>query len=271
MPSRYRDLARILWARYASRRVLFAGRDLLVCEWQCAGEQRPWASEVMSACELDLPRRGMHLRAVGRRRHVIDPATAGFSAADDEYRRASPTASPATSTLIAVRGELAAALVPGRAGHAHRIDADAAALHFRLVRAADPVAVEEMALALVGRILAPAAARRLPGRPPAVPAWRRLAEEIEHVIATRFAERLTLEAIANACRTSTVPRQPRVSRRHRRDHPPAPHPRAPAGRPVRAAARRGPPQPGSRSPPDSRPIATSRAASAPSSAGPRRH
>jgi AraC-like DNA-binding protein len=198
--SGYRDLARILWAPYASRRVLFAGRDLLVCEWRCAGELRPWMNEVRSACELDLPRRGMHLRAVGRRRHVIDPATAGFIAADDEYRRASPSPSPATSTLIAVRGELAAALVPRGAGRAHRIAADAAALHVRLLRAGDPVAVEEIALALVGRILAPA--RASPAARPLSPAWRRLAEEIEHVIATRFAERLTVEVIASACGTS---------------------------------------------------------------------
>ena len=197
--SGYRDLARILWAPYASRRVLFAGRDLLVCEWQCAGERRPWASQVRDACELDLPRRGMHLRAAGRQRHVIDPATAGFIAAGDEYRRASPTASPATSTLIAVRGELAAH-VPRGAARAHRIAADAAALHFRLVHAGDPVAVEEIALALVGRILAPGPTSA-PARPLS-PAWRRLAQEIEHVIATRFGERLTLELIASACATS---------------------------------------------------------------------
>ena len=199
--SGYRDLARILWAPYASRRVLFAGRDLLVCEWQCAGELRPWASEVRAACELDLPRRGMHLRAVGRQRHVIDPATAGFIAAGDEYRRASPTASPATSTLIAVRGELAAQ-VPRDAGRAHRIAADAAALHLRLLRAGDPLAVEEIALALVGRILAPGHATTRAHRRPLSPAWRRLAQEIEHVIATRFGERLTLELIARACGTS---------------------------------------------------------------------
>lgn len=196
----YRDLARTHWAPYAHRRLLFAGRDLLVCEWHCRGEERPWFPVGRHDGELDVPRRGMHLRSAGRQRHVIDPATAGFAGAGDEYHRASPTADAATSTLIAVRGELAGALVPRHCPRSHPITAQAAALHFRLVGAADPVAVEEIALELVRRILTPGAMTK-PARAVS-PAGRRLAQEIEHVIATRYGERLTLDTIARQCNTS---------------------------------------------------------------------
>lgn len=201
MAGGYQDLARKAWPLYADRRVLFAGPDLLVCEWRCHGEERSWEREVTPDGELDLPRRGMHLRALGRRQHVIDPVTAAFSAPDDEYRRASPTSRPATSTLIALRGANARELIPGHRVRSHPITAEAAWLHLGLLRASDPVAVEETALELVRTILAPGPAD---DRPRALsPAWRRLSQEIQHVIATRFAERLTLEAIGRHCRTSS--------------------------------------------------------------------
>lgn len=195
----YQKLARNRWPEYAKRRVLFAGDQLLVCEWHCPGEARPWGPESNMDAELNLVREGMHLRApTARRRYVIDPATAGFAYAGDEYRRATPISHPATSTLVAVRGALAESLVPRNAGRAPVVTAAAARLHLRLVRATDPLEVEELALALVRGTLAPEAPRTLP----VSPARRRLAEEIEHVIATRFADRLTLEAIARACKTS---------------------------------------------------------------------
>jgi AraC family transcriptional regulator len=195
----YQNLARILWPAYAKRRVMFASDELLVCEWHCHGEERPWDREVTAHAELDLPRAGLHLRAPGvRRQHVIDPATAGFARAGDEYRRSSPTARPATSTLVAMRGALADSLVPRRCSRALAVSAAAARLHFRLACAVDPLEVEELALALVRCTLAP----EVPHALPVSPARRRLAEEIAHVIATRFTDRLTLEAIARLCKTS---------------------------------------------------------------------
>lgn len=197
--SGYQDLARIHWPTYARRRVLVAGTDLLVCEWRCPGEARTWAREEKAHAELDLPREGFHLRApTTRRQHVIHPATAGFAHAGDDYQRASPTARPATSTFIAVRGALADEIVPRQCGRMHAVSPAAALLHLRLARAVDPLEVEELALALVRSTLAPDARTA----PPVSPARRRLAEEIEHVIATGFAERLTLETIARLCKTS---------------------------------------------------------------------
>jgi AraC-like DNA-binding protein len=196
----YQDLARKMWRSYADRRVLFAGPELLVCEWRCHGEERSWSREVTPDGELDLPRLGMHVRALGRRQHVIDPAGAAFSAAGDEYQRASPTSRPATSTLIALRGEHARALIPRHRGRSHRVSARAARLHLHLLRAADPVALEETALDLVRSILTPGAPADLPGA--VSPAWRRLSQEIQHVIATCFAERLTLQTIGRLCKAS---------------------------------------------------------------------
>ncbi|WP_394829162.1 helix-turn-helix domain-containing protein [Pendulispora albinea] len=184
-------------------RPMFVGRDLLVAEWHCDGQKRPWSREVPTYDELDLPRAGVHLRARGRHRQVVDATTAAFTTAEDGYARASPTARPQTSTLIFLRGELASAQMPGRATHACRIAPEVAKLHFRLLGARDPVAIEETALALVARILTPKDASERAARELTVsPSRRRLAHELQHVMATRFAEHLTLESIAAACKTS---------------------------------------------------------------------
>ncbi|WP_394846185.1 helix-turn-helix transcriptional regulator [Pendulispora brunnea] len=189
----------MIWNPHSRIRPLFEGRDLLVGEWHCWGVQKRWFKEVPVYAELDLPRDGMHLRAVGRHQHVIHAATAAFSAAHADYTRASPTSKPATSTLIFVRGELAEALPRGTMS-SHPISAEVATLHMRLLRATDPVAVEEAALAILGRVLLEPSVR-LPARD--VPAsWRTLAQEMQHVIALRYGERLTLERIARLCKTS---------------------------------------------------------------------
>ena len=195
------------WAPYSGERLLFAGRDLLVCEWRCNGAKKPWFQEQTRYDELELPRRGVHLRAIGRQRDVIDPTAAAFSGANDEYARASPARWPQTSTLLVVRGDLANALIPRDSPRARRISPDAATLHLRLLRAQDPVAVEETAIALIGRVLVPtgpdlAATKRAEGSGNVSPSWRRLSQEIQHVIATRFDERLTLETMAALCKTS---------------------------------------------------------------------
>jgi AraC-like DNA-binding protein len=49
---------------------------------------------------------------------------------------------------------------------------------------------------------APGRAYRMPNARAISPAWRRLSEEIQHVLGDRFAERLTLERIATLCKTS---------------------------------------------------------------------
>ena len=186
------------WSPHTRVRTLFEGRDLLVGEWHCWGEERRWFPEVPVYAELDLPREGVHLRAVGRRQHVIHAATAAFTAAHADYTRASPTSRPATSTLFFVRGELAEALPRGTMS-SHPISSEVATLHVRLLRATDPVAVEEAALAILHRILVPSFATK-PREVP--PSWRRLAQEMQHVMATRYGERLTLERLAVLCKTS---------------------------------------------------------------------
>lgn len=69
-----------------------------------------------------------------------------------------------------------------------------------LLGAADPLVVEETALALVQQVLEDAGGERRAASGARVsPARRRLSEEIQHVLATRYAERLTLDEIAAAC------------------------------------------------------------------------
>ncbi len=190
------------WSPDTPIRPWVAGQDLLVGEWHCNGEARPWTPEVARHAELELPREGVHLRALGaaaRHRHVVDATAGSFTPEYDDYQRASPTSRPQTSTMILLRGELMSSVVPRQFPRVFHVSSSAAKLHFRLLRARDPVAIEETALALAGEVLGVAEIES----PQAIsPSWRRLAQELQHVMATRFDERLTLEVMSAACKAS---------------------------------------------------------------------
>ena len=181
-------------------RTLWAGRDLYVGEWRCPGAEPLVSREVSRHVELGLQRQGMHVRTVGRERRVVDPITATFTRAGDEYLMRSPMA-PQRSTALLVRGALLDEVAPRLEVRFARVSPEVARLHARLHRAIDPVDVEETALALIGRAVADA--RRRADDLEASFARRTLAEEVRHVIAGRFRERLTLGVIAAACGHST--------------------------------------------------------------------
>jgi AraC-like DNA-binding protein len=188
------------WELDFPARTLLAGPELYVGEWRCPGAAPLISRELSRHVELGLQRQGMHVRTVGRERRVVDPTTATFTRAGDEYVMRSPMA-PQRSTAILIRGALLDEVAPRPDVRFARVSPDLARLHVRLHRALDPVEVEETALELLGRAVGEARLHR--GEREASPARRTLAEEVRHVIATRFRERLTLGTIASACGHST--------------------------------------------------------------------
>ena len=183
------------WDLDFAARALHAGEELYIGEWTCDGAWRPPSAEVIRHVELGLQRDGAHIRTVGRQRRVVDPTTATINAIGDEVIM-SPRA-PQRATALLFRGALARELAPLLARRFTHVSAEAARLHLRLLRTADPVASQEAAFSLVDQITVDSGTR------PEIldssgPRWV-LAEDIKHVIATRFAERLTLETIAVAC------------------------------------------------------------------------
>lgn len=150
--------------------------------------------------QLDVQHEGVHLRRVGRERRVVDATVAGVNEAGDEYNMASPTGSPQRCTFVLLRGELAEELAPRLGGRFRAISPEAALTHLRLRRASDRVEIEETAITLFRQIVG--GDEGAPAGRAISPARRALAEEAQHVIATRFAERLTLMTIAEACASS---------------------------------------------------------------------
>ncbi|WP_394830414.1 helix-turn-helix transcriptional regulator [Pendulispora rubella] len=190
------------WTLDYPLRPLHAGRELFVGACHCAGHEHGWSSVSAHHYELDVMREGMHLQSSGGVQRVMDPTCASLHAPGDEYLVNSPTRHPQRSTLLLLRGALAEELLPRMSARACYVSPAAARIHFELVHARDAVAIEETALALAHRILSdttPARARR---KRAITPSWRRLTEELHHVMVTRFRERLTVDSMAAACHAS---------------------------------------------------------------------
>ncbi|WP_158625040.1 helix-turn-helix transcriptional regulator [Corallococcus terminator] len=182
-------------------RLLVTTPELLVGEWTCAGGQRaPWREQARYH-ELDLLQTGLHLRTHGRLRSVVDSTLAALNTPGNEYWMEAPTERPQRGTLVLLRGITAEQWAPRSTAHTRRVSANAAHLHIQMLRAEAPLAREEAALALVHQLHAEDCAP--PRCPRAIsPAWRRLAEELQHVMATCFTKRLTVSALAASTRTS---------------------------------------------------------------------
>lgn len=191
----------LCWNLDFAARPIFIGRELFVGEWRCAGGVQCGPKEVIRYIELGLQSQGCHRRLMGRERRLVDVTTATLNAVGDEYRMSAPEVRPQRVTALLVRGALAAELLPRSAARFAPISAPAAWLHLRLLRAADALAAEETALALLGRVLADASPRPEPVVD-ASPARRVLAEEVQHLLATRYAERLTVDSLAAECGSS---------------------------------------------------------------------
>jgi hypothetical protein len=181
-------------------RPLHEGRLIFIGAWQCPGEARSWTEEWAPAWEVELPVRGFHLRASGRRRWVMDPAQAAVHAPGEAYLMASPAGAPQDSTVLRLSEGMAESLVLRPSSGPHRPDAAAALVHARMLANPDPLGREEQALDLAGRILAGRAQPR-PG-PRAGGAASHLAGRLEEALGAHFTERLTLDRLAALAGTS---------------------------------------------------------------------
>ncbi|AGC43135.1 AraC family transcriptional regulator [Myxococcus stipitatus DSM 14675] len=189
------------WVPPCTLRLLVTTPELLVGEWTCDGGPRSRWREQARYLEADLLQTGTHLRTHGSRRSVVDPATAALNTPGNEYWMETPSERPQRGTLLLLRGALAEEWTPREGSHTCQVSASAARLHVQLLRDPDPFAREETALALVHQLHTE---ERAPSRKPRAfsAAWRQLAEELQHLMATSFTERLTVGALAESAKTS---------------------------------------------------------------------
>ena len=197
---------RVAW-RYADDR--FA-----VADWSCGGTRSAVspADEFTRYFEINLHRRGWHVRSVARQRYFIDPLHHSLWPADSGFRLSHNTTHPQAATLLFVTRELieeslasldrvrSATLYRLRTSPAHWRSSELAAGHARLL-ATDPedrLALEEHSLALIRRVVAEASgAADLGVRSPSA---RRSAavDRARSYILSRYREALSLASIAAA-------------------------------------------------------------------------
>jgi AraC-like DNA-binding protein len=199
---------RVAW-RYADHR--FA-----VADWRCDGTKSgppPAADEFTRHYEINLHRRGWHVRSVARQRYFIDPLHHSLWPADSGFRLSDNTEHPQAATLLFVThvlleeslaasaGGRSAALRRIRSSPAHWRSSEVTAYHARLLatRPDDRLALEENALALIRRVVAEAAGAS-EARSTA-PSARRVAaiDTARSYILSRYRESLSLSEIAAAC------------------------------------------------------------------------
>ena len=199
---------RVSW-RYADER--FA-----VADWRCSGSAAavPAADEFTRHFEINLHRRGWHVRSVARQRYFIDPLHHSFWPADSGFRLSNNTEQPQAATLIfathalveellaTVDGAGTATLSRLRTAPAHWRSGELIAAHARLL-ATDPedrLAVEEHSLALMRRVVAEAAGASDAGSRSLVGRRAQAIDRARSYILSRYREQLSLATIAAASR-----------------------------------------------------------------------
>lgn len=196
-------------------RWLYADDRFAAADWRCNGSRSsaPPAEEITRHFEINLHRRGWHVRSVARQRYFIDPLHHSLWPADSGFRLSNNTAHPQAATLLFVGYGLleeSLATVPGanaavlrrlRASPAHWRSSELTACHARLI-ATEPdngLALEENSLRLIRRVIAEAAGVRDSSSHD--PALRRVTaiEEARSYVLSRYRESLSLSSIASAC------------------------------------------------------------------------
>ena len=194
-----------------------AAGDLWIRDFRCWGEKRPFVKEEARDVggapgplakgdardvAVELPRLGAHVRSCGRDTFVVDATAIAILCADATYFRASPSAAPQTSTLLTLSGELAERLA--RAKCRVEVSRASAAAHEKILASASPLKLHERTLALVEAIAVDAGepSSGLAGGRSPPPSWKRLATQVQYVLATRYAEALSLDDVARACAVS---------------------------------------------------------------------
>jgi AraC family transcriptional regulator len=198
---------RVAW-RYADER--FA-----VADWRCDGTSSgaPSADEFTRHFEINLHRRGWHVRSVARRRYFIDPLHHSLWPADSGFRLSDNTAHPQAATLLflthglmeeslaAIEGTGSATLRRLRAAPAHWRSNELTACHARLLgtQADDCLALEENSLALIRCVVAEAAGAGDARSHSPSPRHVAATDRARSYILSRYREQLSLSSIAAAC------------------------------------------------------------------------
>ena len=198
---------RVRW-RYANGR--FA-----VADWRCNGERSgaPAAEEVTRHFEINLHRRGWHVRSFARRRFFIDPLHHSLWPAHSGFRLSDNTAHPQAATLLFVAPDVVEEAIATIAGSsaavfrklqllpAHWRSSELTTCHARLL-ATDPgdgLAMEEHSLALIRRVVAEAAGSRDIDDPHTSPRQLAAVDDARSYILSCFCEPLSLSSIAASC------------------------------------------------------------------------
>ncbi len=199
---------RVHW-RYADDR--FA-----VADWRCDGTGSPAAQseEFTRHFEINLHRRGWHVRSVARQRYFIDPLHHSLWPAGSGFRLSNNTAHRQAATLLfvdeafveeslaTVERANTAALRRLRASPAHWHSSELTICHARLLatQPCDRLALEENSLMLIRRVVAEATGARDCGAL-RVPSSRRVAaiDRARSYILSCYREALSLSSIAAAC------------------------------------------------------------------------
>jgi AraC-like DNA-binding protein len=197
---------RVRW-RYADDR--FA-----VGDWCCSGAGSAASSdEVTRHFEINLHRRGWHVRSFARRRFFIDPLHHSVWPADSGFGLSNNVAHPQAATLLFVAHEVVAEVLASVTGSsaamlrrlqtqpAHWRSSELTALHARMLAADcdDRLAMEEQSLALIRCVVAEATESH--GSDHRGTSTRRVAaiDQARSYILSRYREQLSLSSIAASC------------------------------------------------------------------------
>ena len=197
---------RVHW-RYADGR--FA-----VADWCCGGTGSSAPSaEVTRHFEINLQRRGWHVRSFARRRFFIDPLHHSLWPADSGFGLSHNVAQPQAATLLFVTHDVVEEILASIAGAntatfrklravpAHWRSSELTACHARLLATAcnDRLAVEEHSLALIRRVVREAAgSSELDDRCTSSRAAAAI-DKARSYILSRYREPLSLASIAASC------------------------------------------------------------------------
>ena len=192
----------------------YADEGFAVADWCCSGtgSSAPTA-EVTRHFEINLQRRGWHVRSFARRRFFIDPLHHSLWPADSGFGLSNNVAQPQAATLLfvaldaveevlaSIGGASTAAFRKLRTVPAHWRSNELTACHARLLATDcnDRLAVEEHSLALIRRVVGEAAGSS--EIDDLCTSSRRLAaiDTARSYILSRYREQLSLSSIAASC------------------------------------------------------------------------
>ncbi|MGH7542974.1 MAG: helix-turn-helix domain-containing protein [Gemmatimonadota bacterium] len=173
-----------------------------MADWTCrAGDTAPEAVEASDRPAISFSRRGVYRRHVGSRTLLLDPGTAVFYPPWMEYRVTHPLPGGDRSLVVALSESALDGFGVDRLPDGHAISSRDSSLLVRRVelaaREGRRLAVEELLVRLVRETLAALSGdHNVRRRNGTAAAHRRAVERAKEVMASRYGERLTLDAIA---------------------------------------------------------------------------